>query len=104
MPLDPHRHLRHRSQIPARRPGYSYKLANFGIDALDAPTTKDPTLDTAKMSATGVLATTARDREGDVFDLAGIDTFNHERNPVVLADHGLWHPLPIGKNVDESGN
>lgn len=53
-------------------------------------------LDKGKMSATCVLATTAQDREGDVMDVAGIDTSHHKINPVAMLDHGVYYPLPIG--------
>lgn len=111
-----HRH----APLPVRRPGRragvgtvlaaprtlsprSYKFAP-GLHALDAITAKEPTFDTGKMSATAVLSTTARDREGDVLEVAGIWTDNHRANPIALLDHGVYWPLPIGKTVGPDGN
>ncbi len=81
----------------------SYKFAP-GLHALDAITAKEPTFDTGRMSATAVLSTTARDREGDVLEVAGIWTDNHRTNPIAMLDHGVYWPLPIGKTVDPDGN
>lgn len=74
------------------------------IDALDAPIAPAWYVDEQKMCATGLLATAARDREGDVFEVSGLDVTDHRRNPVVFIDHGLWYRLPIGKTEDEGGN
>jgi hypothetical protein len=86
-----------------RLPGHAYKYAP-GLHAIDAVADKAPAFDTGKMSATGVLATTMRDREGDILEVAGIRTANHQLNPIVLLDHGLYFPLPIGKTADPDGN
>ena len=53
--------------------------------------------DPKKMTARALLASEARDRQGDVIVIAGIDLSRHEANPVVLVDHGKWHPLPVGR-------
>jgi hypothetical protein len=82
---------------------YSLKFAP-NLAALDGPALRDPVLDQGKMAATGILATTARDREGDVLEVAGIDTADHRLNPIVLLDHGVYYPLPIGKTQDPDGN
>jgi phage head maturation protease len=68
------------------------------VIALEAPIASDKPLkvDTKRMTAKGLLATEARDRQGDILDVAGLDTSDHERNPVVLLDHGKYYPLPIG--------
>jgi hypothetical protein len=82
---------------------YSLKFAP-NLEALDGPVLKGPVLDQGKMAATGILATTARDREGDVLEVAGIDTTDHRLNPIVLLDHGVYYPLPIGKTQGPDGN
>lgn len=82
---------------------YALKFAP-GIQGLDRVSNKDPVFDQSAMSATGILASTFRDREGDVLEVVGIDTTNHRRNPIVLLDHGLYYPLPIGKTADAEGN
>lgn len=94
---------RPRTSTPSRLPGHAYKYAP-GLHAIDAAAEKVPAFDTGKMSATGLLATTMRDREGDILEVAGIRTANHQLNPVVLLDHGLYFPLPIGKTTDPDGN
>lgn len=83
---------------------YSYELKSLGINALDARSTKEPVIDKGKMTIAGVLSTTGRDRQGDILDVAGVDTANHMRNPVVLLDHGMYYALPIGKTQDEASN
>jgi len=94
---------RPRTNAPSRIPGHAYKYAP-GLHAIDAAAEKAPAFDTGKMSATGLLAKTMRDREGDILEIAGIRTINHQLNPVVLLDHGLYFPLPIGKTTDPDGN
>src|ERR1051326_1437774 len=86
--------------LPRELTPFSYELKNLGISALDSPPTREPSFDQNKMSATGVLATTRRDREGDVLEVDGIDTSNHRVNPISLLDHGLYYPLPIGICAD----
>ena len=73
-----------------------------GIEALDAPP-RDIALDKAKMCARGLLATNARDRQGDIMEIGGILTANHRRNPIALLDHGKHFPLPIGKTLTPDG-
>lgn len=94
---------RPRTDAHPRLPGHAYKFTP-GLHAIDAAAEKAPAFDTGKMSATGLLATTMRDREGDILEVAGIRTANHQLNPVVLLDHGLYFPLPIGKTTDPDGN
>lgn len=81
---------------------YSYKL-DKGILALDY-VGDEPVLDTKAMTYTGVVATTDRDRIGDIVEVDGIDFSNHRKNPIVLLDHGLSYKLPIAKTEDENGN
>jgi hypothetical protein len=61
------------------------------------------TIDTASMSITCVITTQDEDRSGDVIVTDGIDTASHERNPVVLYNHGLTLEKPIGKAEDQGG-
>jgi len=74
------------------------ELDNYAVDAFPL------NVDESKMCATGVLATNALDRQGDVMDIKGIRTDRHQFNPIALIDHGLWYPLPIGKTEDPDGN
>jgi len=82
---------------------YSYKIAAT-LEALDLVGGKEPTFDQGKMSATGILTTNMQDREGDILEVAGIWTGNHQFNPIALLDHGLYFPLPIGKTEDPDGS
>lgn len=59
-----------------------------------------PSVDERRMSARGLLATGARDRQGDVLVVEGVDCANHRINPVVMIDHGQAHSLPIGVTRD----
>lgn len=83
---------------------FVYDVKGNELQGLDAPTIKDVVFDTSKMCATGILATTSKDRVGDVLEVNGIDFTNHKKNPIVLVDHGQWYMLPIGKTIDENGN
>ncbi len=74
---------------------WSYKTPG-GVYALDA----DPSSverDESRMSLSCILATEARDREGDILYVGGVDLTAHRRLPVVMADHGMYYPLPIGE-------
>jgi HK97 family phage prohead protease len=51
-----------------------------------------------------LFVTGARDREGDVMLIGGIDTTNHRKNPQVLYEHGKSSPWPLGKAEDRDGN
>jgi hypothetical protein len=61
------------------------------------------TVDKMAMSATCVFSTPAEDREGDVMDLLGLRTANHQRNPIVFWNHAKTLTLPIGKTRDDMG-
>lgn len=65
---------------------------------------KGVTTDGTAMSARAVFATDSLDRVGDVLHVPGIVTANHQRNPVVLFDHGKWFGWPVGKTMDPAGN
>jgi HK97 family phage prohead protease len=80
----------------------STKLAE-SASVLDGPISK-PDLDTGRMSARFIFASSSLDRVGDVLNVAGIDTTAHQQNPVVLWDHGNWFADPIGRTVDPAGN
>lgn len=60
-------------------------------------------VDESAMSASNILATTVRDRQGDILETDGISLTAHRANPVVLWDHGRQHTLPIGKTESPSG-
>lgn len=78
-------------------------LPGTDIVALDCDSPKEITFDQSKMSATGVLATTSLDRYKDILEVKGINTFNHQRNPIAMVDHAQWCPLPIGKCMTDDG-
>jgi len=61
------------------------------------------TLDKSKMSASCTFSTSAIDRVGDMLDVAGIRTENHQSNPVVFWDHARHLTFPIGKTKDLAG-
>jgi len=61
-------------------------------------------LDEQQMTATCVFSTSATDRVGDIVEPAGINTFNHQANPVIFLEHGLFYQFPIGKSEDAEGN
>jgi hypothetical protein len=73
-------------------------------DLMTLNTAGDLTFDEGRMSAKGLLTTTARDRDGDIVEVTGIDTTWHKLNPVVLLDHGKSYGLPIGITEDPDGN
>lgn len=66
------------------------------MDKIEGPRANGIQLDKGAMSATCILATSGQDREGDVIDIAGVDFAIHKINPVVMLDHGVYYPLPIG--------
>ncbi len=74
---------------------WSYKTPG-GVYALDAPTSPVER-DESRMSLSCILATEARDREGDILYVGGVDLTAHRLLPVAMADHGMYYPLPIGK-------
>lgn len=55
------------------------------------------------MSATGILASSNRDRQGDIIECRGVEFGDHEANPIVLWDHGKRWDMPIGKTEDPKG-
>jgi HK97 family phage prohead protease len=84
------------------KPYHQFKTSHgFG---LCLPAVKAVELDGATMSARAIFATDSLDRVGDVIHVPGIDTANHQKNPVVLFNHGQQFAIPIGKTVDEAGN
>jgi hypothetical protein len=60
-------------------------------------------VDRGAMSASCIFSTPAEDREGDVMDLLGLRTANHQRNPIVFWNHAKTLTLPIGKTRDDMG-
>jgi HK97 family phage prohead protease len=75
--------------------GICYKLAS-GIHAVDNSKDDVVDFDESEMSCTAIFASERRDRQGDVLQIAGIDTSEHKITPCILLDHALSHPLPIG--------
>jgi len=90
---------------PPRRLQFACYKAGASVEALDAPLGKVD-LDRGKMSASAIFCTENRDRQGDVIRVGGIYTGNHQKNPVVMLDHGqkqFWTE-PIGVTRDPDGN
>lgn len=84
------------------KPFHQYKTSHgFG---LCLPAVKSVELDGSTMSARAIFATDSLDRVGDVIYVPGIDTANHQKNPIVLFNHGQQFQIPIGKTVDPDGN
>lgn len=80
-----------------------------GHRALDCFPIKELSIDTNRASATGVFAAASKDRGGDLLEIAGIKTENHQKNPIVLWLHGFdWGEAdarkPIGVTEDPDGN
>jgi hypothetical protein len=73
----------------------------FGLDCAAG----DVTIDRGRMLATGIFATNARDRVGDILEIDGIDTASHRQNPIALWDHGKNPHLsfPIGRHKSDDG-
>ena len=71
---------------------YSYqintKLVHAGdtYEALDGPES-DVALDQSKMTAGCVCVTDSLDRVGDIINIRGFQTGNHQKNPLVLFNH-----------------
>lgn len=75
---------------------WSYKLAenSYGMDVAYADNLQ---INEKEMSAWIPIADgNARDGQGDVLLVTGIDTSRHVKNPLVLLDHGKHIALPIG--------
>jgi cell division septation protein DedD len=66
-------------------------------------TIQDGQIDTKKMAIQCVISTEDEDRSGDLILTEGIDTSQHQPNPVVLYSHGMSLNKPIGKAEDETG-
>ncbi len=77
----------------------SYKFAGTGTYAAPKVSLDEkPKLDVKKMSAPLVFANgNNRDREGDITEIGGIRTGNHQMSPIVMLDHGKHFHLPIGR-------
>lgn len=84
-----------------RRPGRLYKLAGdrFAIDAA-----AEGKVDEKTMSATAIISTPTPDRVNDSMNPQGILLDKYKLNPVVLVEHGFYHPLPIATSEDPDGN
>ncbi len=78
------------------------KLAG-GALAYDAPLPEQSTeVDAGKMAVTIRISTPRLDRSRDMVVGKGIDTSNHQLNPLALFNHDRW--MPVGLAVDPSGN
>lgn len=79
----------------------SYKLLggqNFGMDVAFGDDTE---IDEGKMTFTFPYASGhRRDGVGDLLEVGGIRTERHQKNPIVLFDHGKQVALPIGVAED----
>jgi hypothetical protein len=72
-----------------------------GGKALDCMVTKDLQIDERKASAVGILASSSKDRGGDIVEIKGIQLEAHKKNPVVSWLHFMaWGSedgiMPIG--------
>lgn len=59
--------------------------------------------DDKTMSVRGVITTQAMDRGNDIVVTRGLQTGNHQANPVVYFDHGMSLTIPIAKAEDPDG-
>ena len=83
--------------------GLSVKLADNHF-ALDAPPATKPAIDRTAMTARVVISTEAIDHSGDRVHTAGVRLGTHEKNPVVLFDHGQnGYRLPVGRAASDEG-
>ncbi len=81
-------------------PGFQYEVkegaAPYAMDVAADP--EQIVTDDANMTIKLPFAAShGRDRVGDFLEVAGIETANHERNPLAYTDHGkkLWRPLGL---------
>jgi hypothetical protein len=83
---------------------YALKYADADdVYSLDSPVYR-LVVDEQAMSARNILATTVRDRQGDVLETDAVDFSEHRLNPVAFLDHGkTGHPLPIGLTRSPAG-
>lgn len=63
----------------------------------------DVVTDDDAMSAACILASSNRDRQGDIIECSGVDFRDHIQNPISLWDHGKRMEEPIGKTEDAEG-
>jgi hypothetical protein len=88
---------------------YTYKLYNTSeeseVDGLVSLNSDlmDVSTDDGEMSAIGILCTNRRDWVGDVVDVGGVVTTEHQSNPIILYDHGKWSPFPVGVSESPDG-
>lgn len=82
--------------------GFSYKLTQgqYGLDVA-LPEFSADSVDEGRMSAWIVFADgTNRDGVGDKLEVGGIRTERHQKNPIVLFDHGQKVQLPVALAED----
>jgi hypothetical protein len=85
---------------------YQIGQGQYGMEVAVGEHGKMPTTNDALMSIRFIFAAThGRDREGDLYEVSGMDTKNHRKGPgTVLIDHGKWCPWPVGKTKDAAHN
>lgn len=91
--------LAHYEQRMGARPGWEYKIAGgYSPTAIDvvADEGQIKTNDAERSVTYPFAAAQGRDRVGDFFNLAGMETANHERNPQAFLDHGKWCRWSMG--------
>jgi hypothetical protein len=81
---------------------YTYK-AGSAEALVHLGDSSDIVTDDKEVSASGILASGNRDRQGDIVNCAGVDFTEHRWNPIVLWDHGKQYNLPIGLTESEDG-
>lgn len=85
---------------------YSYQLGEdagrFGLDVFGGSELR---VDESRMAVFVPYADgNARDGVGDLLEVQGIDHTRHQRNPIVLYDHGKDVTLPVGSAEDPDTN
>lgn len=90
--------------IKPTTPGYRYKVSDthYGLDVVT-----DSSLDFNDDDFCITIpfaASHGKDRVGDFLEVSGIETDNHQKNPVAFLDHAQRIEKPIGKCCDKEGN
>ena len=81
---------------------YTYKAgAHKGI--IHPNDEQDIVTDDNEMSASAILASSRRDRQGDIIECSGVIFDDHRWNPMVLWDHAKMYNIPIGMTETPEG-
>jgi hypothetical protein len=83
---------------------YTYSTKSNTTGLVHLGDDNDVVTDDKEVSASGILASGNRDRQGDVVSCRGVDFTEHRWNPIVLWDHGKTYNLPIGLTESEDGH